>query len=517
MSGEECSDTDEFSFDQSLIDAIPMPVFIQDKKRSFLGINRSFRDFFAIDQELFVLSDLYELLDFETGAKSREVDTMIFAQGGEESFEATVKNPGNTERAVIFNKASITGKNGEVVGLVTTLLDLTEQRETELQLRHAQKMEAIGTLAGGIAHDFNNVLTPIVGYAEIMRIMALREGEQNDSSMQYVGEILAAAKRAKSLVEQILTFSRSREKKALPQYLHPIVKEVLKLIRVTLPASIEIRQEIDKDCGMVSIDPVQLHQILLNLCTNSAHAIGEGQGRLSVRLVKGARDRQGREWVELSVADNGTGIDPELQERVFEPYFTTKEKSQGTGMGLAMVHGIVTRYGGRIELKSEKGKGTVFHLHFPCVLPDNIVTQVKDILVHPTGNEHVLVVDDQAAVLKVTSKILEILGYTVTTCSLSREALAVFSCNPDEFDLIITDLTMPSLTGLELCREVKKQRETIPVILCSGYGEKLSGEKLCEAGFSSWFSKPVTLEKLASTVRTVLNESQLIADTASSP
>ncbi len=517
MSEKRCSDTYELFFNQRLIDAIPAPVFIQDQKRKFLGVNRAFLEFFAIDQELFCLSDFYGLLDFETAAKSREVDTMIFAHGGEESFEATMKTPGNIERAVIFHKASITGENGEVVGLVTTLFDLTKQRKTELQLRHAQKMEAIGTLAGGIAHDFNNVLTPIVGYAEIMRLMALREGEEDSLSMQYIGEFLSAAKRAKSLVEQILTFSRSREKKALPQYLHPIVKEVLTLIRATLPTSIEIRQEIDEECGMVSIDPVQLHQVLLNLCTNSAQAIGEGQGRLSVRLAKGARDRQGREWVELSVADSGSGIDPEIQERVFEPYFTTKEKSQGTGMGLAMVHGIVTRYGGRIELKSEKGKGTVFHVLFPCVMPQTIVTQAKDPLVHPTGNEHVLVVDDQAAVLKVTSKILETLGYTVTACSLSREALAVFSCKPDAFDLIITDLTMPSLTGLEICREVKKIRKTIPVILSSGYGEKLSGEKLRAAGFAAWFTKPVTLEKLAYTVRTVLDESQLITDTVSLP
>ncbi len=515
MSEKTRSGEQELYYNQSLIDAIPAPIFIQDQKRRFLGSNRAFKAFFNVNQDSFDLSDFYGFLDVETGERSREVDTMIFAHGGETSFEATIKAFGTSERSVIFRKAPICDNEGEVTGVVTTLFDLTKQRKTELQLRHAQKMEAIGTLAGGIAHDFNNVLTPIVGYAEIMRLMATREGEENIASMQYVSEILAAAKRAKSLVEQILTFSRSREKKALPQYLHPIVKEVLKLIRVTLPVSIEIRQEVDKDCGMVSIDPVQLHQVLLNLCTNSAQAIGDRQGRLSIRLTKGDRDSQGREWVELIVADNGCGIDSELLERVFEPYFTTKEKSQGTGMGLAMVHGIVTRYGGRIELKSEKGKGTAFHLYFPCVLPDTVVTQTSDFPVHPTGDEHIMVVDDQDAVLKVTSKILETLGYTVTTCSLSREALAVFSCKPLEFDLIITDLTMPSLTGLELCREVKKQRGTIPVILCSGYGEKLSEELLGDVGVSAWFTKPVTLEKLALIVRNVLDESQLVVSPTS--
>lgn len=507
MSGKMCSSKNDFFYDQNLIDAIPAPIFIQDQKRRFSGANRAFRDFFCINPDSFDLSDFYGFLDMETGARSREIDTMIFAHGGESSFEASIKVSGESERSVIFHKSPIYDNDGKITEIVTTLFDLTKQRKTELQLRHAQKMEAIGTLAGGIAHDFNNVLTPIVGYAEIMRLLATREGEENSASMQYVSEILAAAKRAKSLVEQILTFSRNREKKALPQYLHPIVKEVLKLIRVTLPVSIEIRQEIDEDCGMVSIDPVQFHQVLLNLCTNSAQAIGEKQGRLSIRLAKGDRDSQGREWVELSVADNGCGIDSTLKERVFEPYFTTKEKSQGTGMGLAMVHGIVTRYGGRIELKSEKGKGTAFHLHFPCVMPDTIVTQTRDFPIHPTGDEHILVVDDQVAVLKVTSKILETLGYKVTTCSLAREALAVFSCKPKAFDLIITDLTMPSLSGMELCKEVKKQLEAIPVILCSGYGEKLSEEKLGDAGFSGWFTKPVTMEQLALVVRTALDES----------
>lgn len=506
MPGDKNCDTEQLCFDQDLIDALPTPVYIQDKTRSILMVNRAFRAFFSIEQKQFGILDLYELLDFETETTSREVDTMLFAHGGDESFEATVKSFGRPKRSVIFHKASVCGKERTITGVVTTLLDLTEQRETELQLRHAQKMEAIGTLAGGIAHDFNNVLTPIIGYAEIMRVMASRKGDQYDSSIQYVGEILAAAKRAKSMVEQILTFSKSQEKQALPQYLHPIIEEVLTLIRVTLPASIDIQQELDTECGMVSIDPVQLHQVLLNLCANSAQAIGDEQGRLLVKLAKSNKDRLGREWVELSVSDNGPGITSELQGRVFEPYFTTKEKSQGTGMGLAMVHGIVTRYGGRIELKSKAGQGASFHLFFPCVLQGTVVIPKGNHSVCPTGSEHILVVDDQAAVLKVTSKILEILGYTVSSYSLPCEALEAFSCNPAEFDLIVTDLTMPSLTGLDLCREIKKLRETVPVILSSGYGQKLSAERLRTTGFSDWFTKPVTLEKLAFIVRTALDK-----------
>jgi PAS domain S-box-containing protein len=498
---------DVFCFDQKLIDTIPAPVFMQDAQGRFLGANRAFRKFFGLSPELSEVIDLYGLLGLATGEKNREVENVILSHGGEETFEVAVQVTGKKESFVIFNKAAVTGENNQIVGLVTTLLDRTEQRQTEQQLRHAQKMEAIGTLAGGIAHDFNNVLTPIIGYAEIMRLMAEREKSPDATSLQFVGEILNAAKKAKSLVEQILTFSRSREQKELPQYLHPIVKEVLKLLRVTLPATIEVCEEVDPECGMVSIDPVQLHQVLLNLCTNSAQAIGDEKGKITVRLVGSDRDKQGREWVELSVADSGPGIPSDLQGRVFEPYFTTKEKRHGTGMGLAMVHGIVTHCGGRIELRSEEGQETVFHLYFPRVMSESSAGQVEALQAASlVGSEHVMVVDDQEAILRVTRKILETLGYVVTTCASSREALMMFTSNPDTFDLVITDLTMPHLTGMELCVEMKKRRTTIPVILCSGYGEKLSEEKLQSGGFSAWFTKPVTLQKLASMVRSVLDE-----------
>jgi signal transduction histidine kinase/CheY-like chemotaxis protein len=499
-----------FCLDQKLIDAIPAPVFMQDEKGDFLGANRAFRKFFGISEDLSTPIDLYGLLGSAAGEKSKVIDNEILTHGGEETFEILVPGSGNSESSVIFTKAAVTGDDDQIVGLVTTLLDLTKQRQIEQQLRHAQKMEAIGTLAGGIAHDFNNVLTPIIGYAEIMRLMAEREKNPDETSKQFVGEILAAAKKAKSLVEQILTFSRSREQKELPQYLHPIVKEVLKLLRVTLPATIKVCEEIDPECGMVCIDPVQLHQVLLNLCTNSAQAIGDDKGQITVRLLRSDLDTQDGEWVELSVTDTGPGIPSDLQERVFEPYFTTKEKSQGTGMGLAMVHGIVSHCGGRVELKSKEEKETAFHLYFPLVPPEKSAEQVMGAMQATSfvGNEHVMVVDDQPAVLRVTEKILETLGYDVTTCASSREALTLFSSQPDEFDLVITDLTMPHLTGMELCVELKKLKATLPVILCSGYGAKLSEEKLQETGFSDWFIKPVTLQKLAAMVRSVIDESK---------
>ncbi len=291
----------------------------------------------------------------------------------------------------------------------------------------------------------------------------------------------------------------------VPLFLHPTIKEVLKLIRITFHTGIQLSEHIDEECGLVVIDPVQFHQILLNLCTNSAQSIGDNHGKITVSLAKGDLKKQGKDWVVLSVSDNGEGIPPEYQERIFEPFFTTKEKEQGTGMGLAIVHGIVVRCGGYIDVDSAVGKGTTFRLCFPCVesekaaLKGGVSTGVLG------GNERVIVVDDQEAVLKVMKKILKTIGYRVTTCSSGQEALKLFSWNPDGFDLIITDYAMPVLSGLELCAEVKKQRKNMPVILSTGYGEKFSDTELQSAGFSAWLTKPVALQKLAMTVRGVLD------------
>jgi signal transduction histidine kinase/CheY-like chemotaxis protein len=505
MVKQESPSAHDFCFNQHLIDAIPAPVCMQDRNGAFLGANRAFLEFFSLNKQLLESLDFNGLLSFEASEKNRKQDALLLIHGGKESFEAVVQCSGQDERDVVFHKEAVFGCDGVILGLVTTLDDLTMQRQAEQQLRHAQKMEAIGTLAGGIAHDFNNVLTPIIGYAEIIRLSINRKNDDKESLLQFVGEIIHAAKRAKSLVEQILTFSRSREQKFFPQYLHPIVKEVLKLIRVTLPTNIKISQNLDEDCGMVFIDPVQFHQVLLNLCTNSAQSMGDSHGDLVVSLQKSSTDQQEVEWIELCVTDSGTGIARELQERIFEPYFTTKEKGQGTGMGLAMVHGIVKRWGGRIELKSEEGQGAAFHLFFPCVASEKNDEQGITYDKALVGTERIMVVDDQEAVLKVTKKILDTLGYTVNIFSSSLEAFKRFSDAPDAFDLIITDFAMPSMTGMELCAEVKKQRGDMSIILCTGYGEKFTDDDVFKAGFSAWFTKPVSLGKLASTVRKVLD------------
>jgi PAS domain S-box-containing protein len=394
--------------------------------------------------------------------------------------------------------------SGNVISIVVIGRDVTDKNMLEKQLRHTQKMEAIGTLAGGIAHDFNNVLTPIMGYSEIIRLKLMQEKDPDESILEYLSGILRAAKRAKSLVEQILTFSRSSEQKESLQYIHPIVKEVMKLMRVTLPSTIVIKEHIDEQCGIISVDPVQIHQILINLCTNSAHAMAGGHGTLTVTLASGSTDQDGQEWLRLSVADTGCGIPPEMQERIFEPYFTTKEKSRGTGMGLAMVHGLISRQGGRIEVQSELGKGTTFEIFLPVTRKPTRIDQVVNMADFLRGQGRILLVDDEAQVVQVTGELLGSLGYEVTGRTSPYAALALFKENPAGFDLVLTDLTMPELTGVEFSREIKQVRKELPVVLFTGYSDQLCKEDALQAGIDEYCMKPVSLRELSNVIHATL-------------
>ena len=402
--------------------------------------------------------------------------------------------------------APVKDASGKVTSVVAISRDITEKMQLEKQVRHSQKMEAIGSLAGGIAHDFNNVLTPIIGHAEIIRFRLRQSGQQDQELEKSIGEILTAAKRAKSLVGQILTFARSQEQNMVALYVHPIVKEVMSLIKVALPSTIEIHQEIDTDCGQVLMDPVQLHQVLMNLCTNSFHAMEGRVGTLTVRLAKGEVDQDGREWLVISVADTGAGIEPAVLPRIFEPYFTTKDKSRGTGMGLAMVHGIVGGYGGRVEVQSEVGVGTTFYVYLPVAASQSSpVESVLAVSLPAGGKEHILIVDDEEQVLNIITSMLNGLGYRVTSKSSSQEALLLFMEERYEFDLLITDYIMPQLTGVDLCAQVKKVRPDMPVILCTAYSEQIGEEVLRRTGVDEYFLKPITLQGLAQVVRRALN------------
>ena len=370
-------------------------------------------------------------------------------------------------------------------------------------------MEAIGTLAGGIAHDFNNILSSVLGYTEL----ALDDAEEGTRLRTNLKTVLSAGERARDLVQQILAFSRQSEKTFGPIQVKLITKEALKLLRAILPTTIEIRQDIQSD-SMVLGDPTQIHQILLNLCTNADHAMREKGGILEVTLVDVELDSlftakhpdiKPGTHLRLMVRDTGRGIPPLILDRIFDPFFTTKDKSEGTGMGLSVVHGIVKAHGGAITVQSEPGKGAIFNVFLP-VIEKTIVREAPIEKSIPTGTERVLVVDDEEALVNTHRQMLEGLGYEVVTRTSSIEALELFKARPDRFDLVITDMTMPNLTGSELALKLAKIRPDIPIILCTGFSHEITAEKSKEMGIKEFLLKPILREVMAETVRRVLDE-----------
>ncbi|MBI9084855.1 MAG: PAS domain S-box protein [Desulfobacterales bacterium] len=384
-----------------------------------------------------------------------------------------------------------------------------EANRLEKALQQAQKMEAIGTLAGGIAHDFNNILSAVIGYAEL----ALADETAGTPLHRNLRQILAAGMRAGDLVRQILTFSRQEERQLKPLQVGPLVKEAIKMLRSSLPTTVEITQEIDEDLDNVMADPTQIHQIVMNLCTNAAHAMeGEG-GRLKVGLSQvhlTSRDIRLHpglmpgDYVKLLVQDTGPGIAPEVLGNIYNPYFTTKEKGKGTGLGLSVVHGILQSYHGAVYAYSELGNGASFNVYIPAIKQER-AKEGKEASNLPGGCEHILLVDDEPILIEVEQQMLEKLGYTVTPCSGSPEALAAFRQSPWTFDLVITDMTMPKMTGDKLAAELIRIRPDIPVILSTGYSRNMTDEKAREIGIQDFIPKPVLGSNLAETVRRVLD------------
>jgi PAS domain S-box-containing protein len=384
--------------------------------------------------------------------------------------------------------------------------DITDRKKMERQLQQAQKMESIGILAGGIAHDFNNILSSIIGFTEL----ALEETPPNTSFEDCLQEVYSAGKRAKDLVKQILTFARQADEKSSPLRPSLIANEVLKFMRSTIPTTIEIEQELESEAYIMG-NATQVHQLLMNLCTNAANAMEDSGGILKVSMGDVVLDKKDLSigmrpgaYVDITVSDTGVGIAPEVIDLIFIPYFTTKKLGEGTGLGLAMAHGIIESYGGRISVDSQVGKGTAFTIHLPATRKraDRHTHQPEPM---PSGKEHILFVDDEDSIAKMGCQQLERLGYTVTTRTSSIEALALFKAKPDAFDLVITDMTMPNMTGDNLAIELMKIKYDIPVILCTGYSKKISSASASEIGIKAFIYKPVVKAELAKTVREVLD------------
>jgi PAS domain S-box-containing protein len=404
----------------------------------------------------------------------------------------------------------IRSSSGEIVAAIELVEDVTEKQRLEDQLRHAQKMEAIGTLAGGIAHDFNNILHALLGYANLAKRDVMRDSDVHD----YLGQIETAGRRAAELVEQILAFSRRADSDKRPVELQGIVDEALKLLRGSLPTTVEIRQEVSPDCGPVLADPTQIHQVLMNLCTNASQAMPNRKGLLRVSLEQIESDEFLVDhdpesahvlYAKLSVIDDGAGMAPEILKRVYEPYFTTKDQGQGSGLGLAMVHGIVKSHKGTIKVESAPGRGTTFTVYLPiCVVENDEGEGGGSANEAQSQSARILFVDDESIIADMSERILTKLGHQVSTFTDSMEAVEAFRKSPFDYDLILTDVTMPKLTGLELADEVRAVREDIPIILCTGYSEALDQESLEELNIFKCIWKPVEFDDLARTIQEAL-------------
>ncbi len=438
------------------------------------------------------------------------------ARGEFVRFETTHPTADGEIRHIDFSLSPVRDDDGHVIYIVPEGRDITEIRRAEEgkallqeQLIKAQKMEAIGTLAGGIAHDFNNILAAIIGFTEI----SMRDAPQESKLKDNLQRVLNASIRAGDLVKQILTFSRQTDREIKPVLIKSITKEALKLIRASLPATIEIEQNIQSESTVLA-DPTQIHQIIMNLCTNAAHAMQETGGKMRVKLTEVTLDEEFTNaytdidpgfFVKLSISDSGSGISSEIQDRIFDPFFTTKQPGQGTGLGLSVVHGIVKDSGGLITVESKLGQGTHVHVFLPRVetVTDEKVVRLAPL---PTGTERILFVDDEPNQVDFGKQALELLGYSVSAITSSPKALDVFRSNPEAFDLVITDMTMPKMTGDKLAKEILAIRPDMPIIISTGYSERITPDTVNALGIRELIMKPAVAEQIATTVRRVLDQ-----------
>ncbi|MFP3981916.1 MAG: PAS domain S-box protein [Desulfobacterales bacterium] len=466
--------------------------------------SRPFTDFLHPDDRQMVLERHYNRIQgFETVPDS---DFRIIHRSGEVKWAAL--------RGVYVEWEGRPATLNLVVDITEEKKAQQQRRELEDRLRQAQKIEALGTLTGGVAHDFNNILSIILGYTELVQTEMADLPEDHPAS-KGLRQISAAGIRARDVVRQLLTFSRTGEEEKSAQNLGLIIKEGMRMMRSTIPAFIDIDEQIQTSLPMVMANPTQIHQLIINLCKNAADAMAENGGTLTVALASVTLEKQSPafgfdlapgDYVKLTVGDTGHGISAESLERIFDPYYTTKEVDKGTGLGLSVVLGIVRDLGGGIWVESQNGRGTRFELFFPALTEpaETPVHQPREKM--PGGTERILFIDDEASVVQLNEIRLQRLGYRVECQADPEKALERFAADPDAFDLVITDMTMPKMTGDMLAREILKIRPDMKIILCTGYSEKISAETAAQAGIARYLEKPVEAAELAEAVRAVLDE-----------
>jgi PAS domain S-box-containing protein len=498
-----------------LYDEAPLMYFTVDAHLRILSVNKFGANMLGYTNEELVGQSAMTVVDPEDQeifCREIEAGFTSMNQASQKVFRKIKKD--GTRLWVRETSRSIVGPNQEQM-LLLSCEDITDQKraedaleQSEKQLRHTQKMEAIGTLAGGIAHDFNNILGAILGYSELAMAQAKREPKL----ISYLEEVLTAGNRAKELVKQILAFSRRSDHEREAVDLNGMVQEALGMVRATLPTTIEIRSTLAKDPAVVFADPTQIHQVVMNLSANAEHAMRERGGVLTLtvtslevteNLSQEFSELKPGNYITLTIQDSGQGMSGQVLERIFEPFFTTKSSGEGTGLGLAVVHGIIVGHGGHIAASSAVGEGTTFSIVLPrldVVLPAQLVSATE----WPQGRGKVLFVDDEDVLARWGEQILSHLGYTVVTKTNPHDAVEFFHKQPDQFDVVVTDQSMPTMSGEALARKLRSIREDIPIVLCTGFSHTMSAEKANQIGLKGFLMKPVNGAVLAKTLQKVL-------------
>ncbi len=520
---EQLREKEEFL--NRVIDQSPFPTWISDANGTLQRTNLALKKVLNLTDEQLV--NKYNILQDPIATRQGLIPLIrtVYEQGKSVSFagkwtgkDIPSMNLKDSESVNIeITMFPVLNQQKKVTSVVLTWLDVTHRKRAEKekqlleqQLRQSHKMEAIGTLAGGIAHDFNNILSIMLGNTEL----AIDDIPKWSPAHESLLEIKTAGLRAKDVVRQLLNFSRKSEQNQTPQNLGTLIKESVKLLRSSIPSSIQIIKNISKENNFILADATQIHQVMLNLCTNAAHAMTNEKGTLEIHLTSlTIKEKQTDkfkklapgEYAKLEIKDSGIGIKPEVYEKIFDPYYTTKEFGKGTGMGLAVVHGIVKNHNGSIHVESQFEEGTSFTIFFPkidqCKM-ENMATQIEE---RQTGTESILFVDDEPAIVEISLKIFENLGYQVKGKTNPIDAIKEFEANPDEFDLVITDMTMPQMDGVQLSRALKKIKPDIPIIICTGHSSKLNEEKAMNLGISAYAMKPISMMKISKLIRKVLD------------
>jgi PAS domain S-box-containing protein len=451
---------------------------------------------------------IHTLLQTRFPEPSGEHMAALTTQGRWEG-EITHTTKDGRQLMILSRQALQRDETGRPVAVMEINLDMTEQRRIEAELRQAQKMEALGTLSGGVAHGFNNLLAAIIGFTELVAGHAAK----GSRDARHLERIIEAGIRGRELVRQLLAFIKKAEQEKKPLRLSSIVKETVTLLRATTPTTISIKVNTIGQSALILGDPTQIQQVIMNLCTNAIYAMQEKGGRLDIELSEqrvlpsngDPHEIDPGRYVKLIVRDTGIGISADIIDKIFDPFFTTKGLAEGVGLGLSVVHGIVKQHDGFITVISDPGRGSTFTLYFPEISEEQRTEGPEDVSI-PTGSERILFVDDEEAIVEMGEDILAELGYDITSRMSSRGALELFRLDPSRFDLVITDQTMPEMTGIDLAREIFAIRADMPIIMCTGFSHLVDADKAAAAGIRAFAMKPLTKREIAKTIRRVLDE-----------